>query len=108
MGEHTIREAFPIVAGDFAAAGEVSARIKRILKQLGVDTGVLRRVSIAVYEVELNLVIHSFGGRIELTVDPGRVSLRITDDGPGIPDIDMAMSEGFSTAADDVRMLGFG
>ena len=108
MGEHTIREVFPVIAGDFAAAGEASARVKRILKQLGIDAGLIRRVSIAVYEVELNLVIHSHGGQIELTVDPDRVALSVSDTGPGIPDIGLAMSEGYSTAPDDVRMLGFG
>ena len=68
----------------------------------------VRRVSVASYEVELNLVIHSLGGRMELTVLPEHVKLYVEDDGPGIPDIDKAMQEGFSTASDEVRMMGFG
>ena len=88
--------------------GKRSGRIKRILKKLGVDSAVVRRVSVASYEVELNLVIHSLGGRMELTVLPEHVKLYVEDDGPGIPDIDKAMQEGFSTASDEVRMMGFG
>ena len=101
-------ERFEIAQGDFATAGEASGRIKRILKKLGVDSAVVRRVSVASYEVELNLVIHSLGGRMELTVLPEHVKLYVEDDGPGIPDIDKAMQEGFSTASDEVRMMGFG
>lgn len=103
-----LRELFPVAAGDFTSAGEVSGRIKRILKKLGVSGGVVRRVSVAAYEVELNLVIHSLGGEIELTVSPDDICLFVRDVGPGIPDIDLAMQEGYSTASDDVRMMGFG
>lgn len=103
-----LRETYPVEAGDFTTAGEVSGKIKRILKKLGVDSAVVRRVSIAAYEVELNLVIHSLGGMIELIVLPDRLELNVSDRGPGIPDIDLAMSEGYSTASDDVRMMGFG
>ncbi len=84
-------------AGDFATAGEASRKIKAILKKLGVDSGVVRRVSIAAYEVELNLVIHSLGGEMELIVRPDYVALNVRDAGPGITDIDLAMQEGFST-----------
>ena len=103
-----LHERFEIAQGDFATAGEASGRIKRILKKLGVDSAVVRRVSVASFEVELNLVIHSLGGRMELTVLPEHVKLYVEDDGPGIPDIDKAMQEGFSTASDEVRMMGFG
>ena len=68
----------------------------------------VRRVSVAAYEVELNLVIHSQGGQMELVVRPDYLELNVRDRGPGIPDIDLAMSEGYSTASDDVRMMGFG
>ena len=68
----------------------------------------VRRVSIAAYEVELNLVIHSLGGEMDLIVRPDYLTLIIRDVGPGIPDIDLAMQEGYSTASDDVRMMGFG
>ncbi len=104
----TLREVYPVEAGNFESAGEVSASIKRILKKLGVDSGIVRRVSIAAYEVELNLVIHSLGGEIELAVKPDYLELNVRDRGPGIPDIDMAMREGYSTASDDVRTMGFG
>lgn len=103
-----LRETFPVAANDFVTAGEASGKIKRILKKLGVDGGVVRRISIASYEAEINLVIHSLGGQMELTVAESEITLLVTDVGPGIPDIDLAMSEGYSTASDDVRMMGFG
>lgn len=108
MSEMLIREVFPIEAGNYGAAGEASAAIKRKLKQLGIDSGVLRRVAVASYEVELNLVIHSMGGKLTLEVDPHKVRLLSQDVGPGIPDIDKAMLEGFSTANEEARSLGFG
>ena len=103
-----LQEIYPVEAGNFATAGEASGKIKRTLKKLGVDSGIVRRVSIAAYEVELNLVIHSLGGEMELIVKPDYLALNVRDRGPGIPNIDLAMSEGFSTATDDVRMMGFG
>ncbi|MEG0145296.1 MAG: anti-sigma regulatory factor, partial [Clostridia bacterium] len=103
-----LRESYDITAGDFTTAGEASGKIKRILKKLGVDSAIVRRVSVAAYEVELNLVIHSLGGAMELVVRPDFLELNVRDRGPGIPDIDLAMREGYSTASDDVRMMGFG
>ena len=99
---------FPVEAGAFTTAGEASTTIKRTLKQLGVGAEVLRRVSVACYEVELNLVIHSLGGTLTLLVDPEKVTLISKDVGPGIPDIEKAMTAGYSTASDEVRSLGFG
>ena len=99
---------FPVEAGAFTTAGEASTTIKRTLKQLGIGAEVLRRVSVASYEVELNLVIHSLGGTLTLLVDPEKVTLISKDIGPGIPDIGKAMTEGFSTASDEARTLGFG
>ena len=93
-----LEQVFPVEAGAYATAGEASTTIKRKLKQLGIDANVLRRVSVASYEVELNLVIHSMGGTLTLQVDPEMVTLISKDVGPGIPDIDKAMTEGFSTA----------
>ena len=84
------------------------ASIKRKLKQLGIDSGVLRRISVASYEVELNLVIHSMGGTLTLAVDPEQIMLISKDVGPGIPDITRAMTEGYSTANEEARSLGFG
>jgi len=105
---HVLREEFQVAAMDFTTAGEASATIKRLLKKLGVNSSVVRRLSIACYEAEINLVIHSMGGKLILTVGAADVTLTSEDVGPGIPDIDLAMSEGYSTASEDVRMMGFG
>ena len=102
---HTV---YPVEAADYTRAGEASADIKRKLKQLGLSSMVLRRVAVASYEVELNLVIHSQGGELILDVDEGGVRLTSQDVGPGIPDIELAMREGYSTANEDARALGFG
>lgn len=104
----TVHQVYPVEADDFTRAGEASADIKRRLKQLGVSSAVLRRVAVASYEVELNLVIHSDGGELELMVDQDGVHLRSRDIGPGIPDIEQAMREGYSTASDEARSMGFG
>ena len=106
--EAHLKEVYPVVAGDFTAAGAASATIKRMLRQLGVDASVLRRVAVASYEVELNLIIHSLGGTLTLEVDEHWVRLCSQDVGPGIPDVELAMREGYSTATEEVRSLGFG
>lgn len=103
-----IRAEYPVAAGDYTRAGEASADIKRRLKQLGVGGMTLRRVAVASYEVELNLVIHSLGGTMTLEVDEASVRLISEDRGPGIPDIALAMREGYSTANEEARALGFG
>ena len=103
-----LEKSFPVEAGAFTTAGEASTTIKRTLKQLGVSAEVLRHVSVACYEVELNLVIHSLGGQLTLDVDANGVWLVSQDVGPGIPDISMAMREGYSTASEEARTLGFG
>lgn len=103
-----ITEQFDVAGMDFVAAGEASAQIKRTLKKLGVNSSIVRRLSIACYEAEINLVIHSVGGSLTLKVGEKDITLVSKDDGPGIPDIDLAMSEGYSTASEDVRMMGFG
>ena len=100
-----LEKSFPVEAGAFTTAGEASTTIKRTLKQLGINAEVLRHVSVACYEVELNLVIHSLGGTLTLLVDPEKVTLISKDVGP---DIDKAMTEGFSTASAEARTLGFG
>ena len=108
MMEELFRIAYPVTAADYTSAGKASQDIKRRLKQLGVGGDVLRRVAVASYEVELNLVIHSMGGELCLTVFPDAVQLVSADVGPGIPDLDMAMREGYSTASEEARSMGFG
>lgn len=103
-----IRAEYPIQQGDYTRAGEASADMKRILKQLGIDGSVLRRISVAAYEAELNIVIHSWGGTLSFAVGEDGVRLYSEDTGPGIPDIAKAMSEGYSTADEVARGLGFG
>jgi serine/threonine-protein kinase RsbT len=103
-----LRESFAVEKGDFVRAGEASSRIKRTLRQIGVDPAVVRRASIAVYEAEMNLVIHTDGGTIDMIVEPTVLRLVSTDFGPGIADVELAMREGYSTASEDIRMMGFG
>ncbi len=93
---------------DFTRAGEASSDVKKKLKQLGVSPDVIRRVAIALYEGEINMVIHAYGGEITVTISEERITMTLADRGPGIPDIDKAMQAGFSTAPDNVRNLGFG
>lgn len=93
---------------DFTCAGEASGKIKRALKDLGFDANVIRNVAIAVYEGEINMFIHANGGTIDAEVTPDWIRVTLADKGPGIPDIDLAMKEGYSTAPDNVRALGFG
>ena len=93
---------------DFTRAGEASGAIKSALKKLGIPPQVVRKVAIAMYEGEINLVIHGGGGEIDVDIDGQRVLMVLTDHGPGIPDIGKAMEEGWSTAPDNVRSLGFG
>ncbi len=103
-----IHSEYPRETADYTHAGEASADIKRQLKQLGVSANVMRRVAVASYEVELNLVIHSMGGVLTLDVYPDSIVLVSKDRGPGIPNLEMAMKEGYSTANEEARALGFG
>ena len=106
--EGLIHQEYPVEKGDYTSASQASADMKRRLRQLGVSANVMRRVAVASYEVELNLVIHSLGGKLVFDVDSEGVSLISKDRGPGIPDIELAMKEGYSTADDEARSLGFG
>jgi len=99
---------FNISGEDFSLAGEASSNLKKILKQLGVDPEIIRRVAIAMYEGEMNMVIHANGGTTDVTITPDEIRLILRDDGPGIPDIELAMQEGYSTAPDRIREMGFG
>ena len=93
---------------DFTRAGEASSDVKRKLKQLGYNPDAIRKVAIAMYEGEINMVIHAGGGEAVVDVDPKQVQIVLRDHGPGIPDVEKAMQEGWSTAPDNVRNLGFG
>lgn len=104
----TIKLNYDIDGDDFTRAGEASASVKKHLRQLGVDPSVIRKVAIALYEGEINMVIHAHGGVIEIEISSTDVSMILKDKGPGIPDIEQAMQEGWSTAPDEVRSLGFG
>jgi Anti-sigma regulatory factor (Ser/Thr protein kinase) len=99
---------FGVKGGDYAAAGEVAAKIKKILIQLGLDSEKIRKIAIATYEAELNIVIHAFEGEIHLLIDPSGVKITAGDQGPGIADIRLAMEEGYSTASAEARQMGFG
>jgi len=103
-----MEQIFEVKASNFVEAGEASGVIKKLLKQLGVDSNIIRRVAIASYEVEMNIVIHSLGGTLKLIVTPDQVVLVAQDNGPGIADIELAMKEGYSTAPEKARELGFG
>ena len=95
-----LKNVYEVHAGEFQTAGDASASIKRKLKQIGVDSAVLRRIAVASYEAELNLIIHSHGGELTLEITPGAIILVSRDVGPGIADISKAMQEGFSTASE--------
>ena len=99
---------FDVDGEDFTSAGQASVQIKKNLRQLGLDAEIIRKVSIAMYEGEINMVIHAGGGVATVGVLDGYIEIKLEDKGPGIKDIEMAMMEGYSTAPDNVRSLGFG
>lgn len=99
---------FDVDGENFASAGEASDAVKMRLKQIGVPADKIRRAAIAMYEAEINMVIHANGGYADVDIFSDRVELKMSDQGPGIPDIDLAMQAGYSTAPDSIRSLGFG
>ncbi len=99
---------FVVPGDDFTRAGEASSKVKNMLKRVGYSSDCIRRVAIAMYEGEINMVIHGGGGVAYVEIYPDRVEISLVDEGPGIEDIEKAMQEGFSTAPDNVRTLGFG
>lgn len=104
----TISFHYDVPGDDFTRAGEASSSIKKALKQVGLAPDIIRNVAIAMYEGEINMVIHAGGGEIDVDIAPDAVHMVLRDQGPGIQDISLAMQEGWSTAPDDVRSLGFG
>ena len=105
---YEIRFSYIVDASDFTSAGTASSSVKKELKALGLDAAAIRRVAICMYEGEINMVIHAHGGTIDVLVTPDRVTMVLADSGPGIPDVALAMQEGYSTATESVRNLGFG
>jgi len=99
---------FPIEEKDFFMAGESASKVKTALQQLGLRPDIIKRVAIIIYEAAMNVVIHATHGQLEVHIDPEAISVQTEDIGAGIPDIDLAMQEGWSTATDEVREMGFG
>ncbi len=99
---------YPIDGEDFTRAGEASSDLKSKLKQMGVPPDAVRKVAIAMYEGEINMVIHADGGFITVAITPEEIKMILADHGPGIEDVEKAMQAGYSTAPDKVRNLGFG
>lgn len=99
---------YEIEGGNFTKAGLASSNVKKILKQLNVDLKIIKRIVVALYEAEVNIVAHAYSGTIHVNIDPKKINIKLIDKGPGIPDIDQAMVKGFSTASPKVREMGFG
>ncbi len=99
---------FQVDGDDFTSAGKASVSVKKNLRQLGLNPEIIRRVSIAMYEGEINMVIHAGGGVADVNVCEDYIEIILSDNGPGIKDVEQAMQEGFSTATDNIRSLGFG
>ena len=99
---------YNIEGGNFSRAGTASSEVKKILKQLNVNPAVLKRIVVALYEAEVIVVAHAYEGTMQVSIDPTVITVVISDRGPGIPDIDLAMQEGYSTASPEVREMGFG
>jgi len=106
--EHLLEKEFTVEGGDFIRAGEVSSKIKKMLKEIGVSQEVIRRTAIVTYEAEMNVVCHAKRGKFHLVITPERISVVIQDEGEGIENVDLAMKAGFSTANNKIREMGFG
>lgn len=99
---------YKVTGGDFTHAGYASSQVKKMLKQLGVDSTVIKRVVVCLYEAEVNIVAHAWNGVISVELDTDHIFMKLADNGPGIADIEQAMQKGFSTASPEVREMGFG
>ncbi len=106
--ENELSQRFEITGGDFSNAGRTSTSIKEILQEIGIDSSIIIRASIASYEAEMNVVMYAHRGVLTLNITPEKLHLKLEDEGPGIENLDMAMQEGFSTATDKMREMGFG
>jgi len=99
---------FPIQGGDFTQAGIPSSEVKKVLKQLGIDGKTIKNIVIALYEAEVNVVAHAYRGTVNVEIDEHKITILVSDEGPGIADIELAMQPGYSTASRKVREMGFG
>ena len=106
--DEAVRFHFVVDGEDFTSAGQASVQVKKNLRKLGIPPEIIRKISIAMYEGEINMVIHADGGDADVLVYEDRIVMILTDRGPGIADVEKAMQEGYSTAPDNVRSLGFG
>ena len=104
----TIKLRYDIPANNFVTAGEASSNVKNKLTQIGLSSDIIKKASIAMYEAEINAVIHGNGGFADVEISSDKVIINIIDNGPGIPDLALAMQEGYSTAPDNIREMGFG
>lgn len=108
MGKNKLGLDFPIARGDFPKAGEASSKIKKTLQSIGMNNSIIRKIAIATYEAEMNLIIHSLGGTIGIFIQKDEVIIEVEDRGPGIDSVELAMKEGYSTATEEIREMGFG
>jgi serine/threonine-protein kinase RsbT len=106
--EDAFTQQFKIIGGDFGKAGMVSTKVKEILQEIGIDPSITRRAAIAIYEAEMNIVMYAESGILTLHITPDVAQFKFEDKGQGIENIEMAMQEGFSTATDEMREMGFG
>lgn len=106
--EYVLSQDFEIIGGDFSNAGKTSTSIKEILQEIGINPSIIIRASIAIYEAEMNVVMYAHSGTLTLSISPKKLHFKLLDKGPGIKNIDLAMKEGFSTATDEMREMGFG
>jgi anti-sigma regulatory factor (Ser/Thr protein kinase) len=106
--EVVFQQEFEINGGDFLNAGEPSSKIKNILKEIGIDTNIIRRIAIAAYEAEINVVMYAKHGIMRLLIYPDKILLKVEDEGQGIENIELAMQPGYSTATEEIREMGFG
>jgi anti-sigma regulatory factor (Ser/Thr protein kinase) len=103
-----MHQEYTVIEGDFVNAGKASSSVKKTLKQLNVEPGIVKRVVVALYEAEVNAIAHAYGGKVLVDIDSDKIRMVVADKGPGIPDIAWAMEEGHSTARPEVRDMGFG
>ena len=106
--KENMHQEYTVIEGDFVNAGKASSSVKKTLKQLNVNPQVVKRVVVALYEAEVNAIAHAYGGKVIVDIDADKIKMVVADKGPGIPDIALAMQEGYSTARPEVRDMGFG